>query len=133
MKMLILVLSFIFCNVAFAQRVPLAVAVKTGSYTIPARRFAVVVVNVEGSGTFTIDGATAIRGTQYGILASDNLGNVNSIGALMANAVATNTASGTAFTEGTAQETVAVEIVVPTGTIINGTGTWRATVTEYSI
>jgi len=112
---------------------PLAVSVKTASYTIPTGRFARVLINLEGSATFTIGGVTAIRGTQNSVLASDNLKTNTSL----SNALVTTTASdpgtaGAAFTETNDQKTTIAELWLPSGTVINGTGTWRAVVMEYN-
>lgn len=114
---------------------PLAVSVKTASYTIPTGRFARVLINLEGSATFTIGGVIAIRGTQNSVLASDNL-RINSSGFGPNGALHTTTdntgTSGTAFTETTDQKTIIAELWLPSGTVINGTGTWRAVVMEYN-
>lgn len=131
-----------------ANPIPVAVSVKTASYTIPAGRYAKIVVNLEGSATFTIGGATALRGTQNSVIASDNIsttsgqetidafGTVGTRTALLTrSSTASNpaTANGTAFNETTDQKTVVAEFTLPTGTVINGTGTWRATVMEFTV
>jgi hypothetical protein len=116
---------------------PASVSVKTASYTIPAGRYAYVVANVEGTGTFTIDAATALRSTQNSVLASDNL-RTSTPASQQSSALYTSTsdasasAIGGAFNETTDQKTVVHGYWVPSGTIINGTGTWRAVVTEYN-
>jgi hypothetical protein len=110
---------------------PLAVSVKTASYTIPTGRFARVLINLEGSATFTIGGVTAIRGTQNSVLAGANLRTNTTI----SNALITTSSPGTvgaAFTDTTDQKTTIAELWLPSGTVINGTGTWRAVVMEYN-
>lgn len=129
---------------------PLSTTVRTASYTIPAGRYARVVANLEGSATLTINGTTALRGTQNSILSSSGLitqtqiinagfggvstnfsGQVLMTGAGVNNG-GTNNFGSAAFTSGTDQKTVVQEFWCPTGTVINGTGTWRAIVTEYN-
>lgn len=112
---------------------PVAVSVRTASYTIPAGRYARVTVNLEGSATFTIGGVTALRGTQNSVLGSSPVGTnsgsgVNSI----AVAQSPSTNSGAAFSSATMQQTVTTDIWLPAGTVINGTGVWRATVQEFN-
>jgi hypothetical protein len=112
---------------------PVAVSVKTASYTIPTGRFARILINLEGSATFTIGGVTAIRGTQNSVLASDNLRTNTSLSNILVTTTDTNpTTTGAAFTETTDQKTVIAELWLPSGTVINGTGTWRAVVMEYN-
>lgn len=117
---------------------PSSVAVKTASYTIPAGKYARVVVNLEGSATFTIGGVTALRGTQNSVLASDNIklsvvaSSLGALGTHLTGAAADLGAAGGAFNETTDQKSVTETLWLPTGTIINGTGTWRAVVMEYN-
>lgn len=117
---------------------PSSVAVKTASYTIPAGKYARLVVNLEGSATFTIGGVTALRGTQNSVLASDNIklsvvsSSVGALGTHATGSVADLGSAGGAFNETTDQKTIVAEYWLPTGTIINGTGTWRAVVMEYN-
>ena len=113
---------------------PIAISVKTAGYTIPANRYARAVVNLEGTATFTIDAVTALRGTQNSVLGSSamdgSLANVSEFGIN----VQTSTASwggAAAFTSATDQKTVVQDFFLPSGTVINGTGTWRAVVEEY--
>lgn len=116
---------------------PASVSVKTAGYTIPLGRYARAIVNLEGSATFTIDGVTALRGTQNSVLGSDNLrlattGTTPSSGALFtATSDTAVTAVGTAFTEATDQKTVVQDVFLPPGAVINGTGTFRVIVEEY--
>jgi hypothetical protein len=116
---------------------PTSVSVKTASYTIPSGKYAKVVVNLEGSATFTINGTLALRGTQNSVLASDNMRVSNNNFSFGSGYLATTSnsdtqAAGSAFTETTDQKTVIVELWLPTGTVLNGTGTWRAVVMEYN-
>lgn len=115
---------------------PVSVSVQAGIYYIPAEYYARVVVNLEGSATFTINGTTALRGTQNGVLASDNLKLVSE--SSMTNVLAVNNnpnmfpgTAGGAFNETTDQKTVVAEYNLPAGTAINGTGVWRAVVELY--
>lgn len=120
---------------------PESVSVVTGSYTVPPGKYARVIANVSGSSTFTIGGATALASTSatWSVLASDNLRTVSGGGG-STNALFTNTAEtsiqavGSAFNESTAQMNTALSEVyfLPSGTVINGTGTWRAVVEQYS-
>ena len=125
---------------------PSSVAVKTGSYTIPAGKYARVVVNLIGSATFTIGGVTALSGTQNSVITSDNnlyrvggtpgtiaTGNSGQLGTTsFSGAPGTSTSAVTVFANTTDQKSTVAEYWFPTGTIINGTGTWRATVMEYN-
>ena len=118
---------------------PESVSVETGSYTVPAGKYARVTVNLEGSATFTIGGATALRGTQNTVLASDNLRISDAsfptgAGTLSADTIgaADLGAAGGAFSESTRQVTVVQSYFLPTGTLINGTGTWRAVIEIYN-
>ena len=126
---------------------PTAVSVKTGSYTIPAGKYARVVVNLEGSATFTINGATALRGTQNVILSGAALSQeaqneTGGGGSRQYNKLLTGTIVQTAgsidlrsnvLSFGTNdQKTLTETLWLPTGTVINGTGTWRAVVMEYN-
>ena len=130
---------------------PISISVKTAGYTIPANRYARVSVNVHAGGTFNIGGVTSLSSltATWTVLASDNLtahtlsatsnnGFTNStIGRLLtggsnADFPAANFV-GNAFNESTAQFNTSVteQYFMPAGTVINGTGTWRATVEEY--
>jgi hypothetical protein len=107
---------------------PVAIAVKTSSYTIPANRVAKCTVNLEGSATFTIDAVTALRGTQNTVLVSTTLPLDSS----------SRVATGTTFnanvsnsTNTTNQKTTVATVVLPAGTVISGTGTFRVVVEEY--
>lgn len=126
---------------------PVSVSVKTGSYTIPAGKFARAVVNVIGSGTFTINGNTALSGTQNNVITSsanmyrDNRGaSVSGIavvqGGLISGAAVTGingTGVSLVYANETQQQNLVKDFYLSTGTVINGTGTWRATVEEYNI
>jgi hypothetical protein len=114
---------------------PDSVSVITSSYTIPAGKYARVVVNLEGSATVTINGTTALRGTQNSVLASDNLAvrvSGATEGALINDGGTGSVSLGAAYNETTDQKTVISDFWCPTGTVIGGTGTWRAIVTIYS-
>jgi len=131
---------------------PSSTTVRTASYTIPAGKYARVVANLEGSATLTINGTTALRGTQNSILSSSSLqfqtqgnftysaagfstsGNANKLITTTAgDASVSGNAPTSAFSTTTDQKTVVQDFWCPTGTVINGTGTWRAIVTEYNI
>lgn len=108
---------------------PISVSVKTAGYTIPANRYARAVVNVIGSGTFTIAGSTALASTQATVAStgpSIPIGNNNAL-------MTSGTASGGThnWTGVTKQDAISEDFFLPAGTVINGTGTWRATVEEY--
>lgn len=125
---------------------PASTTVRTASYTIPAGRYARVVANVIGSGAFTIGGVVALQGTQNSVISSDNLtvvaqqgtvaggGQIN-IGGLLgtntSNSLNSVNGGGTAFNEATQQHNLVESYWVPEGTVINGSGTWRAVVEEY--
>lgn len=117
---------------------PAAISVKTTSYTIPAGKYSRVVANLEGSATLTINGVTALRGTENTVLASDNLRTFTSAGSSNYLLVGTASSSagvaaiGGAFNESTSQTTTIADFFCPTGTVISGTGVWRAIVTEYN-
>lgn len=134
MKILFLILSLIFSSVSFGmERAPLSVQVITGSYTVPARKIAKVVVNLEGSATFTIGGVTALKGTQNSVLASSVLTYkvASTSRQLSVNTGGEATAHGDAFTSVVDQKTTIAQLELPAGTVLNGTGTWRAIVTLY--
>jgi len=120
---------------------PVSISVKVAGYTIPANRYARVVANVSGASTFTIAGVTALASTSatWSVLAADALKisttgvNVGGLGISTSNGGDAWAATGSAFSEATAQMVTALSEVyfMPAGTVINGTGTWRATVEEY--
>jgi hypothetical protein len=126
--------------VPFNQQ-PFSVAVKTATYTIPAGYYARAIVNLEGAATFTIDAVTALRGTQNSVLGSSVLDyhNATDVGGsvvgqtLYSGSGPTSAAArvGDAFTSVTDQKSITQELRLPTGTVINGTGTWRAVVELY--
>jgi len=114
---------------------PESVAVKTGSYTIPAGKYAFVTANVVGNSTFTINGSTALQAT----LTTQTTHTSSNM--------KVETGSNYLFTSGTApsspiaangygnasfSETVSASFWLPTGAVVNGSGTWRATVTLYN-
>lgn len=158
---------------------PIAVSVKTSSYTIPAGRYAKVYVEVENGGTFTIDGNTSMdTDALVNISSVTNSGSnvsytvpsnyyaiVNAFTAVSGDStyqVSTSylspagskswhggahyggpasvigvfaTSSGARGINGVAIPSNAMNrsahFTLPAGAIINGTGTWRATVEEY--
>jgi hypothetical protein len=120
---------------------PVSVSVKTGSYTIPSGQYARVVANVKAGGTFTIDAATALDSVSrsWSVLASDNLKlstYSTSVGGLATETAQQSMGSaGAAFTETTAycETSETGEFWLPAGTVINGTGSWRATVMLYNV
>jgi len=109
---------------------PVAVSVKTAGYTIPNSRVARLTVNLEGSATFTIDGVTALRGTQNSVLGSSGLAYTSTLSGQL-NTGNTGSNGAASFTSATDQKTVVAQLTVPAGTIINGTGTFRIIVEEY--
>lgn len=129
---------------------PLSVSVKTGSYTIPAGRYAFISANlVGGSGIFQIDGNTAMQSvtntTAQTTLSSSSLRAVNnSIGGAINPSLGeiTNPSTGSghsdagaAFSASTATFTD-VQISngnfwVPTGTVLNVVS-GQYVVTEYA-
>lgn len=112
---------------------PVAISVKTTSYTIPAGKYARVVVNLEGSATFTIGGVTALRGTQNSVLGSSPITHsTNGSAVRMAVGDPATFTNGLAYASATDQKTLIADFFCPTGTVISGTVTWRAIVTEYN-
>lgn len=126
---------------------PVSVSVITSSYTVPAGKFAQVHYNLEGASTITVNGATASRGTSNTVLGSDNIslgplkgdGNFNSYRQLITStwpgaepASSSVNYTGTAFNESTDNKTVVGDLFLPSGTVISGSGTWRATVMIYN-
>lgn len=110
---------------------PVAVSVRTASYTIPPGRYARVVVNLEGSATFTIGGVTALRGTQNNVLSSSN----TQMSGTAPTQLAINSSAGTgtaAFGVSASQKVLIADLWLPAGTVISGTGTWRAVVQEFN-
>ena len=116
-----------------AARSPVAISVRTASYTIPAGRWARVVANVEGTGTFTVNGTTALRSTQNNVLASSPLRTAVSNSTVHLLTLTNGTGTGDAYGAVTDQKTIVGDFNLPTGTVINGSGTWRATVEEYDL
>lgn len=127
---------------------PASVSVKTASYTIPAGRYARVIVNLEGSATFTINAVLALRGTQNSVITSNsnvyvttgvpNLLVVSPPGQLHVSSGNWNTSNSTSavaplYANATDQKTVVQDFWCPTGTVISGTLTWRAVVEEYTV
>lgn len=109
---------------------PESISVKTASYTVPAGKYAYITANVIGAATFTIGGATAISGNASTLLSSTTLDLGGTTGSLLTN---TTLGAGTnAFTSTTVNTTETASFWAPSGTVINGTGTWRATVSIYS-
>lgn len=118
------------------MEMPFSVSVKTSSYTIPAGYYARAIVNLVGTSNFTIDGSSALECNQHSVLSSDNL-KLNTVdgvtGGLLTNWTTSSspTASGTAFNETSDIKIVTCEFRLPTGTLIDGSGGWRATVELY--
>ena len=119
---------------------PVSIAVRTAGYTIPANRYARASVNVHVGGTFTINGTTALSSfaNTWSVLASSPIQTILFGGGFGFSHIATGQASsqpsnGAAFSSNTArsENSVTGEYYLPTGTVINGTGTWRAVVEEY--
>jgi hypothetical protein len=110
---------------------PASISVKTASYTIPAGRYARVLVNLEGSATFTINAVLALRGTQNSVInAGATIGVLSTV--MNTNYMGSNVGTA-AFTNATDQKTVVQDFWCPTGTVISGTLTWRAVVEEYTV
>jgi len=111
---------------------PESVSVRTGSYTIPAGKYAFVTVNVEGTGTFTIGGTTALRGTSNTVLASSALDYRTGTGHNALITVSGGTSNdGNAFSTSTNSSSPTANYWLPSGTVINGSGTWRAVVSIF--
>lgn len=134
MKIIFLILGLFFSMCCFAQKSPSSISVVTGSYTVPAKKYVRAIVNIEGTGTFTINGATALRSTQVNVLTSSVLrvnnqggGTSLSTGLLGGSTVDT----GAAFSFASDQKPIVAEVFLPSGTVINGTGTWRAIIELY--
>ena len=155
---------------------PSSVAVKTGSYTIPAGKYARVIVEVDSGGIFTINAVNAVTSAAFanidvgsgssptsysvptGFKASATLSCSSGSGTITLNGNSTevtpvNTYSsefsigpggsysitgtnGHLHIQGVATPSNATnrqaDLWVPTGTIINGSGNWRAVVMEYN-
>jgi hypothetical protein len=108
---------------------PSSVSVKTASYTIPAGKYAKVTVNIDGTGTFTIDGSTALSASQNSVLATSPLA-TDGTGRLTTTTAAAG--SPAAYTSETDKRSVVADYFLPAGTVIAGSGTWRAVVQEFS-
>lgn len=144
MKKVFLILSLIFSSISFAAG-PVSVQVVTGSYTVPARKWARVTAHVIQGGAFTINGSTALSSVNslrsWSVLASDNYQHWNhsTLGraemSITSTTNATSLGVGTGFNENTAySEAITSETAtfkIPSGSVINGSGTWRATVELY--
>ena len=117
------------------NHMPASTTVRTASYTIPAGFYARVVANVEGTGTFTIGGSTALRGTSNQVLASSVLDFKTSLGfqRLCVESSTAGSPDGNAFTSTTNATSTTESYWLPTGAVINGTGTWRAVVELYPV
>lgn len=124
---------------------PSSVSVKTGSYTIPANKYAYITANCENGATFSIDGTVALSSNNWSVLAKST-GNIYSTtgvasytagsaveGVLTSsNANATTSGSGATdgdpvFTNATAMTAVVANFWVPTGTVLT-TSSGRYTV-----
>lgn len=160
---------------------PESVSVHTGSYTIPAGKYARVIAHINGNGSFTIDGATAIDATQASVVnvlvvnvgispasytvpsgyyfegiavataavtisvdgtdigeISDTIGNKVMVGSGSTLSAPSSGISGTAKILGVSRKVssgegpVNSEFWLPSGTVINGSGSWRATVQIFN-
>lgn len=119
---------------------PSSVSIKTSSYTIPAGKYAKVNISLLGISYFTINGGVAIECTAHTVLATDNLrvttmaggatGNHLSV-AQMDSSGQTLIAPGSAFNENTVNQLIQAEYWLPSGTVIAGSGTWKAVVQEF--
>lgn len=159
---------------------PVAVSVKTTSYTIPAGKYAQVFIEVYSGGIFTINAVNSITsdpflnidyagtaiGTIYTVPAgyraiipaigssgADNFsvnGNTSATFNTSANVLLTGVnieigPSGTLASAGSGSKAVSGVAIpsnathkettfwLPTGTVLSGTGNWRATVMEYNM
>lgn len=114
---------------------PAAISVKTTNYTIPEGRYARVIANVEGSASFNINGSLALRGAQNSVLATSPL--LLAKGGSGASGITAQSTSAAgieaAFSSQTDQKPLVQDFWVPQGTIISGSGSWRAVVEEYEI
>jgi len=125
---------------------PVSVSVKTSSYTIPAGKYAYVTANAIGSATFEIGGATALSGSsttqttntssalRYG---TGRGGAYTTERHLLSGYVNNDLARdphGDAFgyASKTFNEVATASYWLPAGTVISGSGTWRATVSLYN-
>jgi len=125
---------------------PVSVSVKTSSYTIPAGKYAYVTANAIGSATFEIGGATALSGSsttqttntsstlRYGRGDGVNYVLENHLLATDASNGHGGTPHGDAFgyASKTFNEVATASYWLPAGTVISGSGTWRATVSLYN-
>ena len=125
------------------NHLPSSVNVQTGSYSIPAGYYARAVVNITGSGNFSVNGSNVLIGSQNTVLASDNLRTSNYstgptndyIGSLTV--TTTSDASwknpiGSAFNESTDEKVITQDYWLPSGTTINGSN-YRALIELYLI
>lgn len=119
---------------------PYSVSVQSSSYTIPAGYYARCTASLKGNSTFTIGGSTALYCSSNSVLASDNLITANGTGGNLNGALGTaalgagqSNAVGSAFNEATDEKVMAKDYWLPSGTIINGTGTWAAVVELFLI
>lgn len=158
---------------------PLAVSVKTASYTIPTGRFAKVYVECDSGGQFTINGAVAVKTDAFiniDIAGGNNLTYTVPSGYYAIFASAGGTQTGSAYFNGNISSDYGVsagssalvqgtsvgpggsitvllnsgfseiagtaipsnathrqaEFFLPAGTIISGSGNWKAVVMEYN-
>ena len=123
MKLFLYFSLLFFSFTSIANDRPLSVSVITGSYTVPAGRWAKVLVNLEGSASFTIGGVTALRGTQNSVV-----GSVSSSCNTTCSGASGWPTPGSAATD---QKTTVGQFEAPSGVVLNGSGTWRAVVTLY--
>lgn len=145
------------------QKIPTEVSVKTSSYTIPAGKYARVVVECYSGGDFFINGNAALTtgpttplkfesglsSLSYTVptgyilsLGTTSASSINGV-ALSSNFISSGEfPGGTLFTGGTFKNVTGVlkqtnathkeaEFILPSGTVISGSGSWRAVVEEY--
>lgn len=154
MGAVVFIFVFLLASSAAFAAGPIKVQVVTTSYTVPSGKWAQVTAHVIQGGSFTIGGVVALSSVNslrsWTILASDNLaviastfqtsqkylsvytGADNSIPSTPANTVHTYNGAfneGTAYSEAITSESATYNL--PAGTVINGSGTWRATVELY--
>ena len=116
---------------------PTSVLTITSSYAIPVGRYARVVYSLLGTATFIVNGSTIASTGTSGTFNSSPLryqtnGTSNNL-ATVTNPNGSGSANqGAAYGFGSVQDVGASYINVPTGTVLSGTGTWKAFVELYT-